>query len=357
MSSSCCEPEDKKNEDEHSCHGEKGQLDFLMAGCMIVMFSAIGLHLSGADIPYATPLAHAIIDFLKTVWWGILFGIIAMGLMQHTPREWFQALLGSGDSYGSLFRAALAGVLLDLCSHGILMVGAKLYERGVSIGQVMTFLIASPWNSFSLTLILIALIGLPWTLVFIAASMLIAIITGALFMFCIKRGWLPDNPHKFEMAEDYDLKAHMKEHFKTADISMRGFLKATLSGLKESRVLLRWLFLGIILASALRVFVPTEMLVAYLGPGIMGLFLTLLLTTIIEVCSEGSAPIGAELLTRANAPGNGFTFLMAGVSTDYTEIMILREVTKSWKLTMCLPFFTVPQILVLGWIMNNAGMF
>ena len=35
------------------------------------------------------------------------------------------------------------------------MVGAKLYERGASIGQVMAFLIASPWNSFSLTLTLV----------------------------------------------------------------------------------------------------------------------------------------------------------------------------------------------------------
>ena len=56
------------------------------------------------------------------------------------------------------------------------MVGAKLYERGASIGQVMAFLIASPWNSFSLTLVLIALIGLPWTLTFIGLSMIVAVI-------------------------------------------------------------------------------------------------------------------------------------------------------------------------------------
>ena len=49
---------------------------------------------------------------------------------------------------------------------GILIVGAKLYECDANIGQVIVFLIASPWNSFSLTLILIAFIGLPWTLAF-----------------------------------------------------------------------------------------------------------------------------------------------------------------------------------------------
>ena len=74
--------------------------------------------------------------------------------------------------------------MLDLCSHGILMVGTKLYERGASLGQLMAFLIASPWNSLSLTIILITLItliGWGWTLAFVALSMVIGIITGIIF--------------------------------------------------------------------------------------------------------------------------------------------------------------------------------
>jgi len=104
-----------------------------------------------------------------------------------------------------------------------------------------------------------------------------------------------------------------------------------------------------------RAFVPTEMLTTYFGPTIMGLLLTLLATTVIEVCSEGSTPVGAELVTRAGAPGNGFTFLMAGVSTDYTEMLVLREMAKSWPIALSLPLITVPQILLLGYIMNVAG--
>ena len=60
----------------------------------------------------------------------------------------------------------------------------------------MAFLIASPWNSFSLTLILIALIGLPWTLAFIALSMFIAILTGLLFEALVRRAvWPLFRPH------------------------------------------------------------------------------------------------------------------------------------------------------------------
>ncbi len=71
------------------------------------------------------------------------------------------------------------------------MVGAKLYERGASTGQVIAFLVASPWNSFSLTLVLIALIGIKWTLAFIGLSLLIAIITGLIFDWLVGRGSLP----------------------------------------------------------------------------------------------------------------------------------------------------------------------
>jgi hypothetical protein len=70
----------------------------------------------------------------------------------------------------------------------------------------------------------------------------------------------------------------------------------------------------------------------YFGPTLFGLAMTLIATTIIEVCSEGSSPIAADLLTRAAAPGNAFTFLMAGAATDYTEIMGLKERTGSWKM-------------------------
>jgi uncharacterized membrane protein YraQ (UPF0718 family) len=58
-------------------------------------------------------------------------------------------------------------------------------------------------------------------------------------------------------------------------------------------------------------------------------------------------------MTRAAAPGNAFAFLMAGVSTDYTEILVMREATKSWKIAFFLPLVTVPQIVLLGWLMNQ----
>jgi uncharacterized membrane protein YraQ (UPF0718 family) len=117
----------------------------------------------------------------------------------------------------------------------------------------------------------------------------------------------------------------------------------------------RWLLFGLVLATAIRAFVPLDTYQTLFGPTIVGLLLTLVAATVIEVCSEGSTPIAADIITRAAAPGNGFTFLMAGVATDYTEIMVLKDLTKSWKIALFLPLVTLPQILVLGWLLNNLA--
>ena len=289
------------------------------------------------------------------MWLGLLAAVVFVGLLERIPRELVMSALGPGGTSKGILRATLAGVALDLCSHGILMVGAKLYERGASIGQLMAFLIASPWNSLSLTIIMISLIGWQWTLLFIALSMVIGMVTGILFDHLVAKGKLPPNPHRVETLEPQPLWPGIVAAIKTLDRSPRALGSLLLDGIRDSRMVFRWLLFGVVLAVLIRAIVPMDLYQNYFGPTVVGLLLTLVAATIIEVCSEGSTPIAADLLTRAAAPGNGFTFLMAGVATDYTEIMVLKGVTKSWKIALFLPLITLPQVLLIGWILNVAS--
>lgn len=350
--SSCCNT-------QGTAHAHKASPDKLLWGCVTVITVAL-LAYAGSEafqitVPYLHHFGHSILELLSMMWWGVLLGLFFVGLMGRVPKEYFTVILGRGDSVGGIFRAAAAGVLLDLCSHGILMVGAKLYERGASLGQIMTFLIASPWNSFSLTLILVAMIGFKWTMLFILGSVIIAILTGFLYQALIRAKILPDNPNTVAVPADFNLLADAKARLKTFRPTRSFWGLVFREGWRDGKMVLRWLAFGIILAATIRTFVPVESFATWFAPTIGGLLLTLLVTTIIEVCSEGASPIGADLVTRAAAPGNGFTFLMAGVSTDYTEIMVLKNLTGSWKIALSLPLLTVPQILFLGWIMNQFG--
>jgi hypothetical protein len=142
-----------------------------------------------------------IFELFNSMWWGLALGVVFVGILGRVPRDLVMGLLGRDGGVNGLFRATFAGVFLDLCSHGILAVGMKLYERGASVGQVMAFLLASPWNSFSLTLILFGLIGVGWTLMFILLSLVIGVITGWIFDGLVRRGQLPANPWQDELGE------------------------------------------------------------------------------------------------------------------------------------------------------------
>jgi len=305
----------------------------------------------------ATPVgvfAHGTFELMNAMWWGLALGIVFVGLLDRVPREIVIAALAGERRTMGILRATAAGVLFDLCSHGILMVGMKLYERGATIGQTVAFLLASPWNSLSLTVVLIALIGWGYTLAFIVLSAVIAVATGVIFDTLVAHGKLPDNPNRATDGERNGrrLTAALREWLSGVNPSWSGLTTMLWDGLKGSRMVLRWLLFGVVLAAAIRAVVPTDAFQDWFGPTLIGLFFTIIAATVIEVCSEGSAPIAADLITRAAAPGNGFTFLMAGVATDYTEIMSLKDTTGSWKLALFLPLISVPQVVVIAVLLN-----
>lgn len=333
------------------CHGGKKQgPDYLLWG------SAAGILLPLAasflvPLPALQEYAGSSLFFLKEMWWGIALGVVTVGMLGNIPRGLMESLLTTKTGKKSILRALAAGLLLDMCNHGIVLIGTKLYERGASLGQLFAFLIASPWNSFSLTLILFSLIGFKLTLAFIFLSLVIGFISGHAADLMVKKGLLPQHPHNKGTLPN-DLGAEWKNFKSTTKRSDWNPLLLLKNGLRESLPIIRWMLLGVVIAGLMRTFLPEDFYHQWLGPTLIGLGVTLVFATVIEVCSEGSVPIASDILTRAGAVGNGFAFLMAGASTDYTEIAAIREATKSWKAGFFLPLVTLPQIILLAYLLN-----
>jgi uncharacterized membrane protein YraQ (UPF0718 family) len=369
--SSCCPPEKpaestccaKAQKPETAttnscCPTESGRqrLDWLLWGSvsLVGIFYVLALFSAGHNEWYEV-IAHSVQELINVMWWSVLLAIVFVGLLSKVPREFIISVLGKGGTIEGLWRATLAGVLLDLCSHGILAVGMELRRKGASLGQVMAFLIASPWNSISLTIIMVALIGLPWTLAFIALSMLLALTTGWMFDRLEQRGTLPSTDLNAELPEGFKFWSEAKQKLSALSWNLELFSTLLKSGLSGSRMVIKWLLFGVLLASAIRGFVSLDDFQTYFGPSMLGLAATLIAATIIEVCSEGSTPIAADLMNRANAPGNSFAFLMTGVATDYTEVMVIKDTMNSWKTALFLPLLCVPQVIVVAMILNNWG--
>ncbi len=341
------------------CEGPSKKLDLLLWGtttvifiCYVIILSAGVVDFSGPVLQTISEFCHSVKTIIDTMYWGILAGVLSVGLLARVPKEFVIALLGP-PGVGGILRASVAGIFFDLCNHGVLLIAGKLYERGASNGQTIAFLVATPWNSLSVTFILIALIGLKWTLLFIFLSLLIAIATGLAFEKLSSIGYLTQNPNRSELPKDFMVWQQTKKNIKTFDWGLEASLRTLKVSVLESRMILRWIFLGIIIAACIRTFVHPDDFSSLVGPTLMGLALTIGAATIIEVCSEGSSPIAADIFNRAQAPGNAFAFLMAGVSTDYTEIVVLKQISSSWRYAMALPLLSLPQIILLGWLINH----
>lgn len=351
--------EHHSHESGGSCCAVQKRTDWILWGTAIILGVTYVSAFVAPDIVYSLryvgEFAASVVELLHKMWWGILLGIFSVGVIGTLPRELIMSLLGKGGTLNGIVRATLAGVLLDLCSHGILLVGMKLYKRGASLGQTMAFLIASPWNSLSLTLILWSLVGFTWMISFLLLSLCIAIISGFIFDKLVHAGTLDKNPHEFDLPEDYSWKEGLMEHVRKINFSPASWWHVFLTGLSDSKMILRWIFFGTVLAAFIRATVPIHLFETAFGPSIVGLLGTLVFATILEVCSEGSLPVATDILLRAKAAGNSFAFLMTGVSTDYTEMLAIKETTKSWKTAFFLPLVTLPQVIFLAILLNGIS--
>ncbi len=341
---------------EPDCCGSSRQFDWLFWGSAIICATALLVAIIPAPMPlpeWTHHMSHAIAGLLSKMWWGLLLGVAAVGLLNRVPRTLVISALGTQRGPAGILRAIAGGLIFDLCNHGILLVGMSLYKRGATPGQTFAFLLASPWNSLSLTLILTGLIGLPWTLAIVAGSATVALAVGLITDALVAARVLPANSNRTELPEGYRFWPAFGQAVRAAKFSPQNILAVMSGGLGESRMILRWILFGTVLAAAVQTFVPATVFREWFGPTLLGLGLTLIAATIIEVCSEGSTPLAAELYTRAGAPGNAFAFLMAGAATDFTEIIALRETTRRWIMALALPILSIPQILLIGALFNG----
>ena len=292
-------------------------------------------------VSFLNPVFFAFVDYLKLIWWAVLLGFLIGGIIDYfVSDEVVVELLGKREKK-TIFLAVLLGFVMSACSHGILALSMQLYKKGASTSSVVAFLLASPWANLPVTILLFGFFGIK-ALFLVVSAVVIAIITGLVFLILEDKGLI--EKHK------YRGKIKVERHKIKKDL--RSIVKGVSRGSWElSKMVLWWILIGILMASFARAFVPQHFFMQFMGPSLLGLLVTLVLATIIEVCSEGSSPMAFEIYRQTGAFGNAFTFLMAGVATDYTEIgLIWSNIGK--KAAIWLPIITVPQILVLGYLFN-----
>ncbi|MBU0478886.1 permease [bacterium] len=305
-------------------------------------------------VPLLEPFRIALWEYFKIIWWAILLGFFLGGIIDHyVPREYVSHLLAQPKKK-TIFYSVFLGFLMSACSHGILALAIQLHKKGASNAATVAFLLASPWANVAVTIMLIGFFGIK-ALYIVFSAIIIAINTGFIFQLLERKNIIGKNMNQLEYNKDFSIKKDIKNRLKKYRLS-RQTLQSDIKGVYQgaislSNMVLWWILIGIGISSIAGAYIPSHIFQNYMNASIGGLFVTLLVATVIEVCSEGSAPMAFEIFKQTHAIGNSLVFLMAGVATDYTEIGLLwHNVGK--KTALWLPIITVPQVIILGWIAN-----
>ena len=357
----CCEYCMKKFIEENEITGaqctecESGGKQPIYRNKLVIVVSVLAvLSLLSLWIPFLQDFRKELFNYFRMIWWAILLGLVLGGVIDYfIPREYVSHVLAR-PSKRTIVYSVFVGFLMSACSHGILALAIQLYKKGASVPAVVAFLLASPWANMTLTIMLIGLFGLKAFFIILSA-IVIAIITGLIFQILEKKKRVETNPYSAPYDKTFSIIKDIKKRMKQSSLSsasVRNAFKGIFQGMISlSNMVLWWIFIGMGLASLAGAYVPGSFFMNYMGPTILGLLVTLAFATIIEICSEGSAPMAFEIFRQTAAFGNSFVFLMAGVVTDYTEIGLLwHNIGK--KTAIMLPLITVPQVILLGMLAN-----
>lgn len=294
---------------------------------------------------------ETLLMYFRKIWLPIALGLVLGGMMDYyVPREMISHLLASPRKRTILYSVAL-GSLASSCSCGVLALSVQLYKKGASTPAVIAFLLASPWANLPLTLLLISFFGVIQALYLILAAVVIAITTGYIYQAFSSRNWVERNPNSLAYNEHYSLRAELCQRFADYRFSPAQ-LKKDVQGIGRgtlhlANMVVGWIVLGAGLASLAGTYIPHHIFNQYMGPTMTGMLVTLAAATVLEVCSEGTAPLAFEIYRQTQALGNSFVFLMAGVVTDYTEIGLIWQ-NVGWRTALWMPLITVPQVLAWG---------
>lgn len=259
----------------------------------------------------------------------ILFGIFVAGLMRVfiSPENVVQHF-GHGK-IRSVFKAALLGIPLPLCSCGVLPAAASLKKQGANNGAVMSFLISTPESGVDSIAITYALLDPILTVARPVAAFVAATVAGIMENLRgsdnTPRELIPDLCCTIDACCDgitCPPEVHRRHHpfferVRAGTAYAFGTLWADLAV---------WFLVGIFLAGIISTVVPPELMTRYLGGGLTSMLIMLAVGIPLYICATASTPIAAALILQGVSPGAALVFLLTGPATNVTSLTVLLRI-------------------------------
>ncbi|CEO30751.1 efflux transporter SaoE [Paraclostridium sordellii] len=279
--------------------------------------------------------------------WLIISFIIAGLLHNLISPQRFQRSLGN-TKISSLLKSTVSGMLLPICSCGVIPIGISMYFSGAYLGPVLAFMTSTPIINPIAVILSLGLLGPDVTIIYIISGFTIPMIVGILGNklggpeLCIKQD------------EDEEIAIELEEESLSITQKIIEGLKWSFSEL--ALTISKYVVLGMLVAGFITTVFPSSIIQKYLGnPGVLSLGSIAILACIMYVCAVGHIPFIAALVASGASPGVAITFLIAGAATNLPELISMYKVIG--KRTVAIYSITLTTCsLIVGYITNQLLM-
>jgi uncharacterized membrane protein YraQ (UPF0718 family) len=280
----------------------------------------------------------------SSVW--MLFGFFMAGLLRaFVPADIVARHLGRNRS-GNVFKAAVFGIPLPLCSCGVIPAAAGLRRLGASKGATASFLISTPETGVDSMAVSWALLDPLMTVLRPVSAFVTAMVTG-LFIDAADRkgeeapepvsaasaacasGCCSCNGDKATATENFTVgmpsgQAGHEKPVPAKPTAWRRFLDGQRFAFDDLLGdIAPWFGVGILLAGLITLYLPAD--IGAMLPGGGAMLVMLLISLPMYVCATASTPIAAALALKGFSPGALLVFLLAGPATNAATILVVGK--------------------------------
>ena len=327
--------------------------------------------------------------FLDSAPWLLLGLILAGVLNSFVPMSWMQKQLG-GNGTKPIFKAALFGAPLPLCSCGVIPAAVGLRRAGASKSATTSFLVSTPETGIDSISVSYAMLGPFMAVVRPVAAISSAIVAGllvgrdqeetpkseshdAITSSCCSSSETKPEVEKQPCCSSSETKPKIEkqsccsssetkpkvekqpccsttaeapkesvdsccgEEKTQEEKSNLSFTQKLFSGLKFSSTNLIkdisvWLMVGLFFAALIQTYLPDSFLEKW-GSGLFAMLIMVIISIPMYICATASTPIAAALLLSGISPGAVLVFMMAGPATNIATLGVVYKELGARSLT------------------------
>jgi len=274
----------------------------------------------------------------------LLLGIVFAGLLNIFFNKDMVAHQIGKNNLASVFKAALLGVPLPLCSCGVIPSAVYLSKSGASKGSVVSFLISTPQTGIDSIVATYGMLGWVFAIFRPIAALAMGIAGGAVIKFFDKEKNIKLIDKQFIPNAATAEPSGIKQKIRTA---------ARYSFVEFLDDISSQFIVGVFIACLISFLIPDDFFQkSAINSGIAGMALMVLVGIPMYVCATASIPIAITLMMKGFSPGVAFVFLATGPATNAASLAIIIKMLGKKTTALYLAVIIISSI-ALGYLLDE----